>query len=243
MNYLLCPKQYQAEQSVVAGFSADALIILGGETLTGKTTVARRLLKNADRARVYTAYVPGIFTTLYGDVTMAFVSALGLPLTSQYTSFRNIERSLRDMIGDREFRLVFDDAGVHFGGGAKQRNAAIKLMQALLMHFPNIKLMVVSGASILDGPFRDIMTKEMRYVDISVWQYGSQYRSFINKVGQACGFKRSQFANEEFAQNLLERAHGASGALIQILQTLAKNPRYKFCPSLPADSLRTMWKF
>jgi len=243
VKYLLCPKQYQAEQNVLAGFSANVLTILGGETWTGKTTVAKRLLKNADRAKVYTAYVPGSFTKVYRNVDLAFASALGLPLTSQFMSFRNIERSLEDMIGGREFRLVFDDASVHFGGGKEQRNASLGLMQTLQRRFPNIKLLLVSGPNILDGALKEIMAKEMHYVDIGVWEYDQQYLAFINQVGGAYGFKRSQLANDDFTKILLDKAHGASGALIQILQTLARNPIYKACPSLPVESLRNMWKF
>lgn len=243
MKYLLCTKQYQAEQNVLAGFSANVLTILGGETWTGKTTVAKRLLKNANRANVYTVYVPGSFTKVYRNVELAFASALGLPLTSQFMSFHNIERSLEDMIGGREFRLVFDDASVHFGGGKVQRNASLGLVQTLQRRFPNIKLLLISGPNILDGALKEIMAKEVRYVDIGVWQYDQQYLAFINRVGEACGFKRSQLANDDFTKILLEKSHGASGALIQILQTLARNPFYKACPSLPVESLRNMWKF
>lgn len=243
MKYLLCTKQYQAEQNVLAGFSANVLTILGGETWTGKTTVAKRLLKNANRANVYTVYVPGSFTKVYRNVELAFASALGLPLTSQFMSFHNIERSLEDMIGGREFRLVFDDASIHFGGGKVQRNASLGLVQTLQRRFPNIKLLLISGPNILDGALKEIMAKEVRYVDIGVWQYDQQYLAFINRVGEACGFKRSQLANDDFTKILLEKSHGASGALIQILQTLARNPFYKACPSLPVESLRNMWKF
>lgn len=243
MKYLSCPKQYQAEQNALAGFSANIPTILGGETWTGKTTVAKRLLKNADRANVYTAYVPGSFTKVYRNVGLAFASALGLPLTSQFMSFRNIECSLEDMIGGREFRLVFDDASVHFGGGKEQRNASLGLVQTLQRRFPNIKLLLVSGPNILDGALKEIIGKEIRYVDIGVWQYDQQYLAFINQVGKACGFKRSQMANDDFTKNLLDKAHGASGALIQTLQILARNPLYKTCPSLPVESLRNMWKF
>ena len=80
MKYLLCPKQYLAEQNVLGGFSANVPTILGGETWTGKTTVAKRLVKNSDRAQVYAAYVPGRFTKAYGNVYSAFAAALGLPL-------------------------------------------------------------------------------------------------------------------------------------------------------------------
>jgi hypothetical protein len=243
MKYLLCPKQYLAQQGVVRCFSDNVFAILGGEARTGKTTVAMRLLKNADPARVYTAYVPGRFTKVYGNVYSAFVAALGLPLNSHFMSFRNVEYALEDLIGGREFRVVFDDASVHFGGGAEQRNNSIDLVGALLGRFQNLKILVVSGASILDGDLKEVVAKEARYVDIGLWQDDQQFRAFITRVGKACGFKRSQLRNDDFIKGLLDKSHGASGALIQILQTLARNSSYKACPSLPIECLRNMWNF
>lgn len=243
MKYLLCPKQYRAEQNVLAGFSANVPIILGGETWTGKTTVTKRLLKNADRAQVYTAYVPGRFTKAYGNVYLAFAAALGLPLNGHFMSFRNIEHALEDLIGGREFRLVFDDANVHFGGGAEQRNNSIDLVGALLQRFQNLKILAVSGPNILDGDLKKVVTNEARYVDIGLWQDDHQFRTFISRVGEACGFKRSQLQNDDFIEDLLVRSHGASGALIQILQMLARNASYKACPSLPIQCLRNTWNF
>jgi hypothetical protein len=243
VKYLLCPKQYRAEQNVLAGFSANVPIILGGETWTGKTTVTKRLLKNADRAQVYTAYVPGRFTKAYGNVYLAFAAALGLPLNGHFMSFRNIEHALEDLIGGREFRLVFDDANVHFGGGAEQKNNSIDLVGALLQRFQNLKILAVSGPNILDGDLKKVVTNEARYVDIGLWQDDHQFRTFISRVGESCGFKRSQLQNDDFIEDLLVRSHGASGALIQILQMLARNASYKACPSLPIQCLRNTWNF
>lgn len=243
MKYLLCPKQYQAERSVVDSFSDKTFTILGGDALTGKTTVAKRLLKNADRAHVYTTYVPGSFTKAYGNVDLAFASALGLPVTSEFMSFRNVERPLEDMIGGREFRLIFDDASVHFGGGAEQRNAAIDLVRALIRQLPNLRILLVSKPNILDGALKEVVANKARYVGIGVWQYDQQYRTFIIQVGEACGFKRSQLTNDDFMKSLLDRSHGASGAIIKSLQTLARNSSYRDCPSLPVESLRNLWKF
>lgn len=243
VKYISCPKQYQAEQSVVESYSNNLFTILGGESQAGKTTVAKRLLKNADRSRVYTAYVPGAFTKLYNDVYLALSSALGLPLTSDFTSFRNIEPPLEDLIGDREFRVVFDDASIHFGGDAKQRNASISLMQSLIQRFPNLKILLVSNLYILDGPLNEFIAKNTRYVEIGVWQYDQQYRNFITKAAETCGFKRSQLSNADFIKGLLDRSHGASGALFRILQTLARNPRCQACKTLPVNCLHNMWKF
>lgn len=243
MKYLLCPKQYLAEQNVLGGFSANVPTILGGETWTGKTTVAKRLVKNSDRAQVYAAYVPGRFTKAYDNVYSAFAAALGLPLNSHFMSFRNVEHALEDLIGGREFRLVFDDASVHFGGGAEQRNNSIDLVGALLQRFQNLKILAVSGSYILDGDLKKIVAKEARYVDIGLWQDDQQFRTFISRVGETCGFKRSQLLNDDFIKGLLVRSHGASGALIQILQTLARNSSYKACPSLPVQCLRNTWNF
>jgi hypothetical protein len=243
MKYLLCPKQYQAQQGIMRGFSDNVFTILGGEARTGKTTVALRLLKHADSARVYTAYVPGRFTKAYGNVYSAFAAALGLPLSSHFMAFRNVEYALEDLIGGREFRLVFDDARVHFGGGAEQRNNSIDLVGALLRRFQNLKILAVSGPNILDGDLKKVVAKEARYVDIGLWQDDQQFRIFITRVGVACGFKRSQLLNDDFIKGLLDRSHGASGALIQILQTLARNPSYNDCASLPVECLRNMWDF
>lgn len=243
MKYLLCPKQYRAEQSVLAGFSANVPTILGGETWTGKTTIAKRLLKSADRARVYMAYVPGRFTNAYGNVYLAFAAALGLPSNSHFVSFRNVESALEDLVGGREFRLVFDDASVHFGGGAEQKNNSIDLVGALLQRFPDLKILAVSEPNILDGDLKKVVAKEARYVDIGLWQDDQQFRTFISRVGEACGFKRSQLLNDDFIKGLLVKSHGASGALIQILQTLARNSSYKAYPSLPVQCLRNTWNF
>jgi hypothetical protein len=187
--------------------------------------------------------VPGSFTKAYGNVGLAFASALGLPVTSDFMSFRNVERPLEDMIGGREFRLIFDDASVHFGGGAEQRNAAIDLVRALIRQFPNLKILLVSKPNILDGALKEVVAKKARYVDIGVWQYDQQYRTFIIQVGEACGFKRSQLTNDDFMKGLLDRSHGASGAIIKSLQTLARNSSYRDCPSLPVECLRNLWKF
>ena len=243
MKYLLRPKQCQAEQNVLAGFFANVPILLGGKTWTGKTTVTKRLLKNANRTQVYTAYVPGRFTKAYGNVYLAFAAALGLPLNSHFVSFRNVENALEDLIGGREFRLVFDDASVHFGGGAEQKNNSIDLVGALLQRFPNLKILAVSEPNILDGDLKKVVAKEARYVDIGLWQDDQQFRTFISRVGEVCGFKRSQLLNDDFIKGLLVRSHGASGALIQIIQTLARNSSYKACPSLPVQCLRNTWNF
>lgn len=243
MKYLLCPKQYQAEQRIEEAFFDNVYVVLGGDSQTGKTIVAQRLLKNADRTRVYTAYVPGSFTKSYCNAELAFSAALGLPITNDFRSFSNIGRVLGDLIGGREFRLVFDDAGVHFGGGAEQRNASNKLMRALIRQFPEVKLLFVSKVDILDGIPRDLVAKKPRYVNIGTWQHDQASRAFINQTGEACGFKSHQLTNDYFVKGLLEKSHGASGAIIKTLQVLARNSRYKNFPYLPVECLRNLWDF
>lgn len=243
MRYLLCPKQYRAERCIENSFSDNVSAMLGGNSQTGKTTVAKRLIKNADRARVYTAYVPGSFTKAYGNVELAFSAALGLPVTSDFMSFHNIERALRDLIGGREFWLVFDDADVHFGGGAEQRNASISLIRTLIWSFPGVKLLFVGRIDIFIGTLRGIVPDKPRYVTIDAWQHDKSARVFITQIGGTYGFKPSQLTDDYFISRLLEKSSGASGAIIKIFQALARHSRYKTYPYLPAECLRNLWNF
>lgn len=243
MRYLLCPKQYRAERCIENSFSDNVSAILGGNSQAGKTTVAKRLIKNADRTRIYTAYVSGSFTKAYGNVELAFSAALGLPVTSDFMYFHNIERTLKDLIGGREFWLVFDDASVHFGGGAEQRNASISLMRTLVRSFPSVKILFVGRIDIFNGGLKEVVPNQPRYVTIDAWQSGQASRAFITQIGEACGFKSSQLTDDYFIDRLLEKSDGASGAIIKIFQALARHSRYKTYPYLPSECLRNLWNF
>ncbi|WP_434120410.1 ATP-binding protein [Pseudomonas fortuita] len=243
MRYLLCPKQYRAERCIENSFSDGVSAILSGNSQAGKTTIAKRLIKNADRTRIYAAYVPGSFTKVYGNVELAFSAALGLPVESYFMSFHNIERAVRDLIGGRDFWLIFDDADVHFGGGAEQRNASISLMGALIGRFPCVKLLFVGRIDILNGALSSIVSNESRCITIDAWQYDQSSRVFITKIGGAYGFKPSQLTDDYFIKGLLDKSHGASGAIIKIFQTLARHPHYKAHSYLPAECLHNLWRF
>lgn len=243
MRYLSCPKQHRAERCIENSFSDDVSVILSGNSQAGKTTVAKRLIKNADRTRIYAAYVPGSFTKAYGNVELAFSAALGLPVTCNFMSFRNIERALRDLIGGRDFWLIFDDADVHFGGGAEQRNASINLMKALIGRFPGVKLLFVGRLDIRNGALSSIVPDESRCITIDAWQYDQSSRVFITKIGGTYGFKPSQLADDYFISRLLEKSDGASGAIIKIFQALARHSSYKSYPCLTAECLRNLWNY
>lgn len=243
MRYVKCPKQFKAEQAILAAFSDCPFIIFGGAPQTGKTTIVRRLLKSVNRKQTYAAYLPGAFTSLYSSVNMAFAAALGLPLIDSFTTFRSLERMLEDLIAKREFRLFLDDAGVHFGGGAVQRNASIELMQSLLRRFSNLKVVFVSDLRILDSPIKKVVCNQVRYIDIDIWEFGDDYRDFIGDVGVVFGFKRSQLVNDAFLAELLRKSQGATGALVHDLKMLSNNPDCRVSSSLSVAHLRNMWKY
>lgn len=243
MKYLSCPKQFQAKQALEYSLVRNKFTVLSGDSRTGKTTVVRKSIVEHDRAKYFSVYVPGAFTKLYGDVYAAFASALKLPLSSHFLKFRWIEDALEDMICGREFRLVFDDAGIHFGGGALQFKASMRLMEQIMDKFQNTKVLFVANLDILDKALKGVGASQVCYISIGVWQDDQKYRDFLVQTGVACGFKRFQISNDDFAKELLARSHGASGAIINILQTLARNPSLRSCSLLSRDCLRHIWKF
>ncbi|MFK7698016.1 hypothetical protein [Pseudomonas caspiana] len=243
MKYLSCPKQFQAKQALEYSLVRNKFTVLGGDSRTGKTTIARKSIVEQDRTKYFSVYVPGAFTKLYSDIYASFASALKLPLNSHFFKFRWIEDALEDMICGREFRLVFDDAGIHFGGGAVQFKASMRLMEQVMDRFPSTKVLFVANLGILDKALKGVGGDQICYINIGVWQDDQKYRDFMIQTGVSCGFKRFQLANDDFAKELLVRSHGASGAIIHILQTLARNPGLKSCSLLSRDCLRHIWKF
>ncbi len=239
----MCPRQRAAEQCITQKFHTTRVAILGGQPLTGKSTLAKRITTNSSRKLVCSTYVPGNFTRVYSDVRFAFAAAIGMPLDTHCTSLKNIELSLRGIIGCREFRVIFDDARIHFGGELKQRRESLRLMEWLILHFPEIQVLLIGESDCLSEDLKALFDSEVPYTAIESWSLCPEYCAFVARIGSVLGLKNLQLSGESFVNALFRKTQGATGAVISILQTLARHPRYKDCSELPAESLNNLWRF